>query len=209
MCGFVNMKTTHRLINCWIDEITFFKSYAITLPSPRHRSALRRFLSHPNCLPISIVKRLDKLSYLELRPLVNHLRAEVKIESEFPIVLRYQLLITVLTYLDENNYTAIALFKALLKDKTLYSKFWWAYLYHMVLLMSSVDLLRTSCLELTNRSETASITSAVNSGHAQLIEAIRKFIGDTADDEKLCRVCFEPRWMGSILHFGSQNIQDS
>ena len=193
MCGFVNMKTTHRLINCWIDEITFFKSYAITLPSPRHRSALRRFLSHPNCLPISIVKRLDKLGHLELRPLVDHLRAEVKIESEFPIVLRYQLLITVLTYLDENNCTSIALFKALLKDKNLYSKFWWTYLYFVVLIMSSVDLLRTSCLELTNRSETASITSAVNSGHAQLIEAIRKFIGDTADDEKLCRVCFEPR----------------
>ena len=123
MCGFVNMKTTHRLINCWIDEITFFKSYAITLPSQRHRSALRRFLSHPNCLPISIVKRLDKLKHVEFRPLVEHLRAEVKVESEYPIVLRYQLLITVLIFLDENNYTPVTLFKALLKDKNLYSKF--------------------------------------------------------------------------------------
>ena len=54
-----------------------------------------------------------------------------------------------------------------------------------------VNLLKTSCLELTNRGESASIRDAVNKGHAQLIEAVRKFIGDTAD-ENLCSVCFEP-----------------
>ena len=124
MCGFVNMKTTHRVMSCWIDKISFYPQYAATLPQDL-RQPMRRFLSHPNCLPISIVKRLAALplASLDLTVLVAHLGDEIKTESEFPIVLRYQLLISVMSLLNEQHYTPLKLFKRLLKDKELYSKY--------------------------------------------------------------------------------------
>ena len=120
MCGFVNMKTTHRIINCWIDEISFFDDFAKNL-SKRDRRALRRFLSHPNCLPISLAKRAATLN-TDLFSLVGHLKKEIKTESEFPIVLRYQLIIEIATYLHQNNITCMKLVKKLLKSKELYGK---------------------------------------------------------------------------------------
>lgn len=122
MCGFVNMKTTHRVMSCWIEQIRFWPDYAATLP-PGLRRPLRRFLAHPNCLPISIVKRLAALPQLDLGVLVGHLDREIKTESEFPIVLRYQLLISVLSLLAQGHYEPLKLFKRLLKDKQLYSEY--------------------------------------------------------------------------------------
>ena len=121
MCGFVNMKSTHRLLNCWIDQIDFFDEYTASMGLKRRRR-LRRFLSHPNCLPISLAKRIANDGIEPDKRLIVHLKHEIKAESEFPIALRFQLIVTVLQFLLDSNLQPLKLLKRLLKDKELYSK---------------------------------------------------------------------------------------
>ena len=60
MCGFVGMKNTHRIINTWIDDVEMNLENIMNVN--RVQSAkVKRFLCHPNCLPISVLQRVDAL----------------------------------------------------------------------------------------------------------------------------------------------------
>ena len=60
MCGFVGMKNTHRIINTWIDDIEINLENIMSVNRVQI-GKVKRFLCHPNCLPISVLQRIDSL----------------------------------------------------------------------------------------------------------------------------------------------------
>ena len=125
MCGFVGMKNTHRIINTWIDDIEMNLENVMNI-NRMQSGKVKRFLCHPNCLPISVLQRIDDLlscdiSMDSLRKLSICLRKACVNEGEFPIALRYQLISSVINLLIKNS-TPRKLQKKILKNKHIYSK---------------------------------------------------------------------------------------
>ena len=173
MCGFVGMKNTHRIINTWIDDIEMNLENVINI---NQSGKVKRFLCHPNCLPISVLQRIDDLlscgiSMDSLRKLSICLRKACVNEGEFPIALRYQLISSVISLL---NSTPRKLQKKILKNKHIYSKsqLWKAILdFQSTFILAEIIL--DSCNALSNRGETESLKRAVMTGHAELVTAVR------------------------------------
>ena len=179
MCGFVGMKNTHRIINTWIDDIEM--NLEIVMNVNRMQSEkIKRFLCHPNCLPISVLQRIDSLlsfgiSMDSLRKLSVCLRKACVNEGEFPIALRYQLISSVISQLVK-NLTPRKLQKKILKNKHIYSKFLgkvFHKLIHVYKRIISAEIILDSCNALSNRGETESLKRAVMTGHAELVTAVR------------------------------------
>ena len=179
MCGFVGMKNTHRIINTWIDDIEM--NLEIVMNVNRMQSEkVKRFLCHPNCLPISVLQRIDSLlsfgiSMDSLRKLSVCLRKACVNEGEFPIALRYQLISSVISQLVK-NLTPRKLQKKILKNKHIYSKFLgkvFHKLIHVYKRIISAEIILDSCNALSNRGETESLKRAVMTGHAELVTAVR------------------------------------
>ena len=175
MCGFVGMKNTHRIINTWIDDIEMNLENVINI---NQSGKVKRFLCHPNCLPISVLQRIDDLlscgiSMDSLRKLSICLRKACVNEGEFPIALRYQLISSVISLLIKNS-TPRKLQKKILKNKHIYSKsqLWKAILdFQSTFILAEIIL--DSCNALSNRGETESLKRAVMTGHAELVTAVR------------------------------------
>ena len=141
---------------------------------------VKRFLCHPNCLPISVLQRIDSLlscgiSMDSLRKLSVSLRKACVNEGEFPIALRYQLISSVISLLIK-NLTPRKLQKKILKNKHIYSKFLgkvFHKLIHIYRRIISAEIILDSCNALSNRGETESLKRAVMTGHAELVTAVR------------------------------------
>lgn len=179
MCGFVGMKNTHRIINTWIDDIEMNLENVMNV-NRMQSEKVKRFLCHPNCLPISVLQRIDSLlssgiSMDSLRKLSVCLRKACVNEGEFPIALRYQLISSVISLLIK-NLTPRKLQKKILKNKHIYSKFLgkvFHKLIHVYRRIISAEIILDSCNALSNRGETESLKRAVMTGHAELVTAVR------------------------------------
>ena len=68
MCGFVGMKLSHRILNCWVTDVKFLNDlYTANSTPPTVRRKVQRLICHPNCLPISILQRIGSLQRSLLR----------------------------------------------------------------------------------------------------------------------------------------------
>ena len=179
MCGFVGMKNTHRIINTWIDDIEMNLENVMNV-NQMQSEKVKRFLCHPNCLPISVLQRIDSLlsfgiSMDSLRKLSVCLRKACVNEGEFPIALRYQLISSVISLLVK-NLTPRKLQKKILKNKHIYSKFLGKVIHKLIRVYKriiSAEIILDSCNALSNRGETESLKRAVMTGHAELVTAVR------------------------------------
>jgi len=176
LCGFVGMKESHRILNCWImdssfiDELVLKENWTNDL-----KRRLRRLICHPNCLPVSVMQRIEGLSDNVLRKLIPILLEQIPKEAELPLCLRFQIISETLRQFLALGTTARRFQKLLLNHPKAYD-----------------DLITRCCLALSNRNEIAALKMAVTGEYTTLNAAIRQIIGDTSDITRLCFVCFEP-----------------
>lgn len=176
LCGFVGLKHAHRILNCWIEDVSFLNDWYLkeNISKPEQRQ-IRRLICHPNCLPISVLKRIGSISHSKLTNLVVALEKQAPVEPEFPYALRYTVISNTLKLMLKHKLSPLKFQKVLIKSPELFNR-----------------LIMDSCSNLSKRSETEGIKKVVNSGHAALSTAVRTLSGDTAGDLDLCCVCFEP-----------------
>ncbi|CAG5114154.1 Oidioi.mRNA.OKI2018_I69.chr2.g8222.t1.cds [Oikopleura dioica] len=176
LCGFVGMKESHRILNCWIKDSQFIDKLVLKENWTNDlKRRLRRLICHPNCLPVSIMQRIQGLSDNVLRKLIPVLLEQIPREAELPICLRFQIISETLRQFLALGTTARRFQKLMLNHPKAYD-----------------DLITRCCLALSNRNEIAALKMAVSGEYTTLNAAIRQVIGDTSDITRLCSVCFEP-----------------